>query len=173
MKPSFKISMALLAVLSSLGTAAHAADGTINFTGKVLKTTCSVPNKNINVSMGTVSADDFNVSGAEGRDIPFKIELQSCDSGLAGVKVKMNGTADANQPDLLKIGQDAGDDAKGLGIRIVDDANTDVPINSESKEYAIGEGKASLEFKARYVSTSPNVEPGEANAQAEFQLTYR
>jgi major type 1 subunit fimbrin (pilin) len=146
--------------------------GTINFTGKVLASTCTLDSQSLQVPMGTVAAGAYDKAGALGHPVPFKIELSNCDPTLQGVKVEFDGAADKQQPHYLSVGQGSGA-AQGIAIELLDDADQEVPINSVSKEYGLSAKSNALGFKARYVSTAESVTPGDANGNAQFFLQYR
>jgi major type 1 subunit fimbrin (pilin) len=158
----------------SLRTAYAAGEsGTINFTGKVLASTCTLDSQSLQVSMGTVAADYYGKANTLGRPVPFQVKLSHCDSALKGVKVEFDGTADSKKLDYLSVGQGGETDAKGIAIELLDDADQVVPINSVSKEYGLSAGNNALDFKARYVSIDDKVTPGDANGSAQFFLQYR
>ncbi len=106
------------------------------------------------------------------RRYPSASRSRDCDTALSGVKVKFDGAADTSNTSLLEIttGIDA---ATGIAIQVRDEDGTAVAMNSESKEYTLGSDNATLDFDARYISTSSTVEAGEANATASFELQYR
>ncbi|MGV2287767.1 fimbrial protein [Trinickia sp. YCB016] len=170
------LSLLAIAGFTSLSLQSAHADGndtgTINFTGKVLASTCTLDSKSLEVPMGTVSADSYATAGTTGRSVPFHIDLSNCNAALNGVAVELTGTADADKSQLLSV-NGGPDSAKGIAIELLDQKDKSVPINSTADEYALNEGANALDFKARYVSTADTVTPGDANGTAQFFLKYR
>jgi len=148
--------------------------GTINFTGKVLASTCHLDSTSLQVPMGTISADAYKTAGTVGNSVPVPIVLKGCDPSLQDVSVELDGNKDTVNNQLLQLTQDA-DAAKGFGIELLDPNSTPVPIGDTSNPITLQAGDNTLAFKARYVSTvdSKDLEPGQANAQASFLLKYR
>ncbi|MFC5476283.1 fimbrial protein [Paraherbaspirillum soli] len=167
-------SLAIAASLCLCTAGAMAADGgNINFTGKIVATTCEIPSGNIDVPMGVVTKDALAEAGTESAPVPFKIQLNKCDTQLEGVRVTFEGQTDENNSELLKIGTGAPTDAAGVAIKLADKDDHAVAINSESQEYQLAPGDNSLDFKANYVSTETETKAGAANATAAFKVTYR
>ncbi|MEN2469816.1 fimbrial protein [Burkholderia theae] len=163
--------VALMAAFGS--TSALAADGTINFHGKIVATTCQIDNSNIQVPLGAIGVDQLAAAGQESRRVPFQIALSACDDQLNGVRAQFEGMAHGDDPTLLAIGSGGTDDAKGVGIQLMHDDGEPIGINSETDTLQLTPGSNVLNFAANYVSTSDQTEAGEANGTASFTLHYR
>ncbi|OXI24703.1 hypothetical protein CFB39_08200 [Burkholderia sp. AU6039] len=167
-------SLLLAALLAAFGsTSALAADGTINFHGKIVATTCKIDNSNIQVPLGAIGIDQLATAGQESRRVPFQIALSECNDQLSGVRAQFEGTSNGDDPTLLAIGTGAQDDAKGVGIQLMDEGGKQIGINSETDTLKLTPGSNVLNFAANYVSTSNQTEAGEANGTASFTLHYR
>ncbi|KVC59546.1 fimbrial protein, partial [Burkholderia ubonensis] len=120
--------------------AAHAADGTINFTGEIVAASCGITGGNgtsvtggkgaqsIDVKMGKVSVDALGSTAgggiAAGTAINLSLDCGSTAKGLTTVKVRFDpasgsGVDGANNKLLKTTGT-----AKGVGIGIFDAAGT-------------------------------------------------
>ncbi|KVC73062.1 hypothetical protein WJ47_28525 [Burkholderia ubonensis] len=163
----------LAALVAAFGsTSALAADGTVNFHGKIVATTCKVNNANIQVPLGAIGVEQLAEAGRESRRVPFQIELNECNDQLSGVRAQFEGVSHNDDPTLLAIGSGK-DDAKGVGIQLMDEGGAQIGINSETDTFQLTPGSNVLTFNANYVSTSNDVEAGAANGTASFTLNYR
>lgn len=171
---SLLIALGLPAASMQMAHAANDTSGTVNFTGKVLANTCTLTSKDVSVDMGFVLTDQFTQAGNTGPNKDVDIKLTGCDAELQGATVKFTGTADTTAPDdlALTVGTDT---AKGIAIELDDEDGKKVALNGDpSKEYSLkGGGDKTLHFTAHYVSTADAVSAGHADANANFDLTYR
>lgn len=167
-------SLVFAALMAAFGsTAALAADGTINFHGKIVATTCKVDNGNIQVPLGAIGVDQLAEAGQESRHVPFQIALSECNDQLSGVRAQFEGMSHSDDPTLIAVGSGAKDDAKGVGIQLMNEDGKQIGINSETDTLQLTPGSNVLNFAANYVSTSDQTEAGEANGTASFTLHYR
>jgi major type 1 subunit fimbrin (pilin) len=166
----------LALILSGLSsTAAMAADGTVNFNGKIVDTPCIVTAGDDNtaqtVSLGTVKSSSFTAVGITSADVPFNIKLEQCvvgEDGL-GATVTFTGSQDGADPTLLAVSGGA----TGVGIELVNNDNTEIKMGTESAATALQNGNNTLVYKAHYKSTAAAVTTGDANGQAQFQIAYK
>ena len=149
----------------------QAADGTINFTGSITDTACTVDTATQNVDMGAVSAS--SLSGAAGKKAAatqFNIALSACpDAG--NVEVKFDGPADAANTELLEI-ESGALAASGVAIEFSDREEQHIKLGQNSAQYPILAGANTLTFYASYMSTADTVTPGAANSTAQFTMVY-
>ena len=84
----------MLIALAASAQAALAADGTVNFVGKLIDTPCSVsPNSaNLTVPLGSVSTTSMNGVGKRSTPAKFTIDLLNC-SPAAGATAVFTGDA--------------------------------------------------------------------------------
>jgi major type 1 subunit fimbrin (pilin) len=177
MKKSNIAKLAAIAFAGVLSQGAFAADGTINFNGKIVDAPCSISpaSQNQIVPLGTVNRDYFTGLGVKATPAKFNIELLNCGASATGATVTFTGTADANVTDDLRIGvgEVAGAAATGVAIELGDSAGTKIGLGSESGLYTLALGDNPLKFQAVYVQTLPAVTVGSANAVSQFTVNYK
>ncbi|WP_238594174.1 fimbrial protein [Burkholderia pyrrocinia] len=177
--------------------AAHAADGTINFTGEIVAASCSITGGNgtsvtggkgdqsIDVKMGKVSVDALGSTAgggiAAGTAINLNLDCGATGNGLNTVKVRFDPASgsgvDGTNNKLLKTTGTA----KGVGIGIYNTAGTLLNLNAnETFDAPLVKGgteaaptyTANLALRAGYVKAGTDVEAGTANGTLPFTLTY-
>ncbi|CAI0882027.1 Type-1A pilin [Serratia quinivorans] len=172
-------SLATAALLST--TSSFAADGNINFTGKIQDTTCVVDlaagETGISVPMGDLNKTAFSGAGSTGTSSKFTINLKSCPATYTKATVEFDGTAAGNDKKVLALtaGTTADPAATGVGIQISDKSDTVLALKTPSASYDLLTGAADinkLDFTARYVATSATVTSGVANSSATFNIKY-
>ncbi|MNY27980.1 Fimbria A protein precursor [compost metagenome] len=172
-----------------LSQGALAADGTVNFTGEIVDTLCSIApsSQNLTVPLGKVSRATFYDSnpiavgaaasvGKKATPAKFAIDLIGCGATATGAFVTFNGVAAAGNPDLLGLanaGQVGTATATGVAIELGDSAGTRIKLGEKSQEYILGKGDNSLKFQAAYIATATAVTAGPANAVAQFTVAYK
>ncbi|WP_275361984.1 fimbrial protein [Xenorhabdus bovienii] len=166
----------IAAVISgSMAASALAADGTINFNGRITKATCTVSTSTVDVNLPEVGATALAGKGKTGGDTPFSIVLTGCGISTgdsANVQVKFGGVKDSNDTSLLKINA-LGGGAEGVGIGIYEnDGSTLINMAALSKSTPVVAGVTTLKFKAKYVATGAPVKPGTVKASTDFTLDY-
>lgn len=171
------ISSALLATLFISATAHATYGGRVNFEGQVVTGACAVSSNSTDfkVPMGQVRTASFAAVGDVSGSVPFKIELEECDTAIANTaQVAFMGTSDAGNDLALAIGSGAGT-ARGVGIYITDSTATVLQPDgaTRSTPVTLVDGKNVLPFQARYVATSLPVAAGTANATATFNVFYQ
>lgn len=166
-----KLMLITLLAGSAFASVAQAADGTINFTGKIIDTACVVSpaSKSVNVSFGEVSKDAFNGVGSSTAPTQFSIVLTNCPVAVTSAVVLFDGPVDQTNRKLLKVSA-----ATGVGIGIFEeDTSTLIPIATRSASRALTPGAdTTFNFVAKYVATVAAVTIGEANATTEFTVSY-
>ncbi|HIE0612220.1 fimbrial protein [Serratia marcescens] len=150
---------------AAISSSAFAADGVINFTGKIIDNACVV-NPTLNVQMGDVAAAAFKNVGDESGARKFDLELKDCPANLSSAKVTLDGAVDDNNTELFKL-NDGG--ATGLALRIAAPGERMGP--GSTKEFKLYEGDNVLTFEAAYKSTD-KVTAGDANATIQFSVAY-
>ncbi|MCW6025649.1 type 1 fimbrial protein [Serratia marcescens] len=172
MKKTFLAVMMAGSTLMAIN-AAHAADGTVKFTGNITADACTVDtaSKNQTVVLGDVATTSFAAAGDKSSPTPFQIKLTNCPANVDHVQVKFDGTSDAVNSDLLKL--DAGQTATNVGIEIADSTATAIPLHTASPSYPVTDGTATLNFVGRYVSTAASVGAGSANGTSQFTINYQ
>ncbi|MCP1107080.1 type 1 fimbrial protein [Serratia nevei] len=146
---------------------AMAADGVINFTGKVLNSSCAV-DPTLDVKMGDVTASAFSEVGAESTKQAFKLTLKNCPVNLSTAQIKFEGANAGDSKELFKL-NDGG--AEGLGLRISNEKNAPIVPGGVSVVPLEGKTTYELPYYASYQSTGP-VTMGDANASVQFSVSY-
>jgi major type 1 subunit fimbrin (pilin) len=171
MKKNFAFAIVSLAFFAA--NTASAADGTINFTGTITDSACTVSTSSVAVDFGTLSTKTFPAVGSEASTKAFQISLDSCPAAIiaGGATVRFDAVADTNNPDLLSIGESS--DAAGVGIKLLDAKNAQVLPNTDSSNYALVEGANKLNFVAKLEATAVPVTAGTISSSSEFTIVYQ
>lgn len=172
---SRKALASLALVLSAFGSTAMAADGTVKFNGDIVDTPCVVSTDSADqtVTLGKVKASTFAKAKDISKDQGFSIKLEECDATVKKTATVMFiGSQDSADNTLLALSNDSGA-ATGVGIEILNNAGTVIPMGTASSDNALQTGENVLNFKAHYKSTAATVGVGPANSQADFQITYK
>lgn len=167
--------LALLWGITALPAPLALAAGQVSVTGRILDNTCvvSVSSQSLTVKMETEGHKAFFRPGDTGTTNPFSIVLERCGPAAKGVTLNFQGTADPGNQVLLAVNGGAGS-AVGLGIGIYERDGTPVPLNKNTRSYALtgGAPRVELKFHARYVAVSVPVKPGLASGTVTFTHTY-
>ncbi|MFZ5959998.1 fimbrial protein [Pseudomonas knackmussii] len=164
--------------MSALGIA-HAADGTVNFTGEILEEACVVEpgSQNLAVNLGKISKKAFTAPGSVAGSKPFSVIVGGCPETVSSASVVFDGTTDATNTSLLAINGSGGTEATGVGVALYEaDGTTQIPVHQPSKPVVLDStvgASNTLNFIAKYMSTNADVTGGAANATATFTLTYQ
>ncbi|MGU3780294.1 fimbrial protein [Burkholderia metallica] len=191
---STKIISALLATAGlTLASGAHAADGTITFTGNVTAATCKIDGVNAGltsnkaVSMPTVSSGSLNVKGAVAGRTAFGFKLTGCAVDTAEskgnptkVQVAFENATNVTADGKLALDKGTGDvpEAKNVVLQILNDKQDAIVVganstdqNSQVVEIA-EDGSAQLNFFAEYLATGQAV-GGSANSKVQYSVVYQ
>nr|WP_318383683.1 chaperone-usher fimbrial major subunit [uncultured Enterobacter sp.] len=181
------ISCALALSSLLIAGSANAIDGNVHFRGEVIDSTCEVTagTKDQNVDLGKVNKTAFTGVSSTAAAREFTISLVKCPDTYSKAAINFEG-ADAGDGDLAignpvttsvpgdYTGSDTAAPATNVAIRIYNKAdNSQVKLYKESAFMDIKNGKADLEFIARYIATADIVTPGTANADAQFTVIYQ
>ncbi|MCP1107100.1 type 1 fimbrial protein [Serratia nevei] len=155
---------------ATLSISAIAADGVINFTGRIIDNTCVV-NPTLNVQMGDVAAAEFKNVGEHAPAREFFLELKDCPASIKTASVQLEGAADTHNKDLFQL---ASGGATGLALWILttNGVKQDVVPGGTSEAFSLTEGANLLSFAAAYKSTDKVVTAGDANASIQFSILY-
>lgn len=179
-------------LLSLTAGSVMATDGTIEFTGEILTSTCEFENGDvINVELGHYAANQFKTIGDRSPAIPVDIPLKNCptdpwahldgnsDNSFQIWLETRSGTTTGTNNELVAVtGMEKA--ATGVGIRI-DRASDGIQmalnkLNSPKVSFTpAADGTATVGLQAYYVSTvaSSSITPGEANASVDVTIDYR
>ena len=175
MKPISLTKAAVFVALAASAQAALAADGNVNFVGKIVDTPCSIsPNStNLTVPLGTVSSRCWTAARASARRPQFTIDLLNCGATAKGATVSFSGTPTHPLDQIAhRRGRSDGSFATGAAIEIADSGGTPINLGSNSAIYPLVAGNNSLQFRASYISVLAAVTTGTGNAVA-HTVTYQ
>lgn len=167
--------LTLLAVICGAAVStAQAADGTINFTGEIVDSACTVSPTSANqtVALGTVSNQAFSAAGDTAAATAFQIDLTACPASVTTASVKFDGTPYQGDNSALALSPIPGA-ATGVAVQIRNADNSVLPLFADSQSITLSQAATnSLKFNAAYVAKAAAVTAGPANAVATFSVVY-
>ncbi|EFD0656771.1 MULTISPECIES: fimbrial protein [Escherichia] len=164
-------------IISASAMNAYAVNGTVNFTGEIIKSTCTVTSgdQKKDVFIGKYPTSAFATKGDVTASKAFTINLEKCEAG--DYSLRFDGPSVAGNPNLLSV-----DQAGGVGIEILTNDEKVIPINQDADASSPwvnvattgdASGTATFNLKARYKSFLDKVTAGSANASATFTIEYK
>lgn len=168
MKKNF--TAAVIAMTLVTAGSAYAADGTVEFTGKITETACTITQKDVKVDFGTVSKTAFtkvgDVAGAKG----FEIAVSACPETTA--TVRFDADSDSVNSNLFALG--GASTATGVAIALFDHEGGPILPRQNSGSYGIkASGNQVLSFTAKLESTAAAVTEGDIKSSADFTIVYK
>ena len=146
----------------------------IRLSATVVAVGCTVDPVDVNkpVDLGEWQTKQLVKAGQTTKAVPFSLHLTGCTADNA--KLTFTGTKDINDSTLLAIDSSDENAASGVAIEILDSQHHRIPMGGDTPSAVIdANGDAALDFWADYVSTGEKTaKPGDANAAAQFTLTY-
>ncbi|KDP86736.1 MULTISPECIES: fimbrial protein [Cupriavidus] len=175
------ITLATAGLMTAAGTA-QAADGTINFTGSVIASTCKINagTNDLAVALPRVSTSTLAKAGATAGRTPFVLSLTGCAvSEDAPTKVSVSfepGTSVNADTGRLKLqGEGA---ASNVEIGILNDQSNPIKVgaasgnqNSQIVDIDSKTGAAKMSYAAEYTATGVAT-GGSANSFVQYTLMY-
>jgi len=147
-----------------------ANSATVNFTGKLIASTCtpSWAGKNSEINFGEVSITDFGSSvGSSAKSRDFTLSLTGCDDSIEKIKVTANGTADPDDADAYKNSGSA----TGVGIELK--TGNEILSNGVSHEFLVTNANSDMNFTAQLVNTTTTApEKGDVAATVTLNMDY-
>jgi type 1 fimbria pilin len=151
-------------------------------TANVVQSQCQIigdPVKPNPVDLGAWERSDFTGPPFTTRTEAFEIALTSCQTdpaGLTQVSIELdpaNGSR-AIDPDqgIFSLSDDADDDA-GVGIQVVMEDGSPLPLNREVPLLSLTPGNMAQRFGAHFIQTAAQVKGGDAKGAVNFTLRYR
>lgn len=175
------VSFALVTIAAStaMASTAHAADGTIDFTGSIVGQTCVINGgnggNNFTVALPAVSTSSLAKAGEFAGRTAFAIKLTNCspDTGKVQVYFEPGPTVNMNNGNLIV---DAGG-AKNVEIGLLNQGFTKIkvgaPVASQnSQSVNITAGAANLNYFAQYEAVAAAT-AGPANSRVQYTLIYQ
>jgi major type 1 subunit fimbrin (pilin) len=182
MKTASFFSTAATAVsLLTIAPLAHAADGTIEFTGMVTALTCEIngggANNDFTVALPPVPQSSLSAIGSSAGRTPFAITLTNCspDSGMVSTYFEPGATVDL-QTNQLKV--DLGG-AQNVELRLLNSDFSKVLAGAakdsqNSTPVSIDSGAATMNYYVEYAQYGvAGATPGQANSRIQYTLTYQ
>ncbi|MEW5561991.1 fimbrial protein [Enterobacter asburiae] len=163
----------------------------INFVGALLSTPCSlaVDSQEQQVNLGSISSGHFRNQGDRSQQVRFTLRFQDCLMGahsyrdgvnsthtaedsawLSGeqtVAFSFTGVADDNNSGLLKL-----NGASGVGVRLKDARDVDIPLNQSLNNAFLTPGDNTLNFSASLESTQKYVQADYIDAIVNINVYY-
>jgi len=176
-----KMNLFAVLLLAAAPVAAHAADGTINFTGKITDKTCTISTpggKDFAVNLPTVSKNTLAVAGAVAGRTPFAINLTKCSAGNVATYFEPGATVDFNSGRLNN--QAAANAAGNVQLQLLGANNQFLPIKAAGTNQAQdnsqwvtvdADGSANLNYAAEYYATAATT-PGEVASSVKYTIIY-
>ena len=171
----------LVAASAAVSSAAYAADGTIDFRGNVIASTCSVEGgSDLTVPLPPVSTTALADVGSVAGRSAFSLALTGCAVGDGNpVKVGVmfeNGTNVDQSSGRLTVDTGA-KAAEGVQINVLDSQQKLIPVGAQtgaSTEMAAidADGKAKLNYFAEYYASGA-VKAGDVSSRVEYSLIYQ
>lgn len=173
-KNLYLITSLIISSCSLVAYQSSAHDVTVNITGTVTNTTCTVSpdSKDKIVDLGKVPANSLYRSGTSSSPVSFTINLENCGDVANGVVISFSGIPDSNMPDLLKLSPESS--ASGIAIELLDDSKELISIGGGSRQYNISSGQqtASLKFYAKMVANGEKIQTGPVISSVTFKTSY-
>ena len=173
-----------VAALFTVGMgAAHAVDGTINFTGTVTADTCTVSvndQTNPTLNLGTVNSADLASQGDTGPATNFALNLTSCPTTVTAASVTFSGNADSGMDSAFKNEASADTAAANVGVQLYDASMAEVQpdaavdVSSFLKPNADNTAEsASIPFTARMIAVADSATAGALVSHADYTVSYQ
>ncbi|QIO29373.1 type 1 fimbrial protein [Serratia marcescens] len=150
---------------TALCSSAFAADGAINFTGKMIESAC-VLNPSLDVEMNDVAAVAFKNVGDESGASGFSLELKDCPAHLSSAKIRILGSLMPENADLIQLNP-----PRGVGLKISGPDGKTMPVTGERVEIKLVRGDNVLPFVATYKSVG-KVIPGDVFGVIDINILY-
>ncbi|WP_049101601.1 fimbrial protein [Klebsiella oxytoca] len=181
-KVKFKAIAFAVATLAVGVNTASAVDGTINFTGTVSATACTVNSiagtgsTTGSVDFGQVSSTTLTSAGVTTVGTPFSIELTDCADSVSNPLITFNGEQ-VNSSEYSDLFESGAAEGAGVGIRITD-ASSGTPYTPgdgapNSGFGTITSGSATGNFNAYLVAYESGSKSGDVDASVTFTIAYQ
>lgn len=183
---SHVIAGSLLMIVSSIQVANAASDGTINFSGGISSTTCTIAVNGetagtTTVTLPTISATGMNTVGATRGATALNFALTNCSSAVvttataASAAIAFQGGAGIAGGNVLNTHIPAATAARGVVLQIKNSNNEAVVIGNAptSSDYSplVG-GGMTKSYTVQYLTTSIPVEAGNFAGAVTYSISY-
>lgn len=166
-----KMVSAAVFVSAALGSqAASAVDGTLNFTGTVKSSACTLESKDLTVSIEKVAAATLNALApgetSPGASKPFSLVFTNCPASITSANVKFKGSSNT-------INQFTSSTPSAVGTMIKAEDGT-IQVPNTDMPTALVEGDNTLNYVVAMTRTkTSNVGNGSWSLNIPFEITYQ
>lgn len=188
MKASVLTSLAFGAAMLAAAATSSAATGTINFTGSVSGTTCTVAggtgtSPDFTVTMPSVAVGALDAADKVAGGTVFQIRLTACTVAAGATGTALTYFEPGASVDLatgrLKNTAAAATAAKNVQIGLLNDDGSNITVGSATHgskavtlEGADGAKAATLRYIAQYVATGGAAEAGQVASNVLYSMVY-
>lgn len=161
-----------MAVIGMHNAMAESASN-IRFIGAVQASSCDIDTTSLsNVKLPSVTQKDFSSSGISAGEQQFSVRVSGCPNALKTAALKVTGTADKTNSDLLAI--DKGDGmAEGIAIELIANGTNTLSVNTGTTlPQPLKNGETTFNLAARYVAVDDVVTAGGVTASAQVGIIY-
>lgn len=147
------------------------AQTNINFSLNLVEPTCVVSSQSQNmvINLGNWNTKYFKKTGSQSRPVPFQINLEDCKTDF--VSIAFQGEVDASNSHLLALNQTS--TVKNVAIQFFEAQDVLLKLNTFTQAKKVNDQKANFQLSANFISTSDEVSPGTASADAMILLKYQ
>lgn len=162
---------ALVVAASMLALPVLANTTTINITGKVIASPCSLSQgDSMSVDLGqSLQAKDLETAGAGSTWVPFTLGLVSCPTGTTSVTATFSGTSDTS--DATRLYKNSGT-AGNIAVELQDDKNTPLGNGSILTGTIDTSHAYTYNLKARAFTAQGGTTPGTIASEVMVAFTY-
>ncbi|HIC1731242.1 fimbrial protein [Enterobacter kobei] len=182
--------LAILAVLSTIGTAAAAEDGTITFEGTISDATCTITggdaqgeseSPDFTVHLPSISTTALATDGQRAGDTPFHITLSgaNCTNGkVASVffELAQSTNIDATTGNLKNTVAKASGGAEKVQVGLLDSSKAKLNLNTandSAKTVTVAGNTARFDYWAQYVATGGASTAGQVSTDVVYSIKYQ
>ena len=164
----------MIASMTVLGASSAMAQNSssLRINGVITASSCDVDTTGLtSVSLPSVTQKDFKGKGSSAGEKHFNISVTECPNTVSAVQVKVSGTADSTDSNLLAI--DSGEGmAEGIAIAFGAQGQPLAVNDSVGIPKPVKNGATEFDMTAKYVATSDVVTSGGISASAQINLVY-
>ncbi len=179
MKHSFSTVTVAAALALAFSSAAHAADGTITFTGNISAQTCTINGNgtgatDFTVTLPTVATSALPADGATSGRTPFSIAVSGCttQSGTVATWFEPGTNVDALTHRLKNTAAGGATNVQ-VGLLQGDGTTAVSPgVASQTANIDTTTGDAKLDYFAQYVATGGAATSGAVSSSVTYSMVY-
>lgn len=170
-----KIIALVISGMSVIGMHNAMAESASNmrFIGAVTASSCDIDTSSLsNISLPSVTQKDFSGKGVSAGEQKFSVRVSGCPNAIKTAALKVTGTADKTNEDLLAIDKVDGG-AEGIAIQLLANGTNTLRVNTGTTiPQQLKNGETTFNLSARYVAVSDDVTAGAVAAAAQVGIVY-